>query len=358
MNIRIVLLGLLFICAHLIYAQPEVTQTDVLNLVNGKGIWEISGEGSIPIDLGQAGPDQVWDFRNIEMGNPIEYELRINKTEGSLYGDRYSTSDHVLINTQVINPAFKVFSYLNVLENRLQIVSRVIDNAGDLNFSYTHPDYYIPLPLTYGATWQSIETDTADWGAQGIYVFKFHYDNVVDAYGTVRLPVGDIQCLRLRTYVVNVSNSPDTVRTYEYTWIAKNNLLIAIAKGTYNDPNPDFATASYFERFKSIQRPTGLFSRTKKIPSDYELKPNYPNPFNPSTSIEYTISNSEYVRLEVYNTSGQKIKTLLADFQLAGQYEAVWDGTNESGQSASSGIYIYRLTTQTTLLSKRMVLMK
>lgn len=358
MNKRNVLAVPLFMSISLVFAQPEISQTDLLKLVNGTGIWEISGAGPIPIDLKQAGPNQVWDFSNIEMGTAIEFELRMNISEEVPYANLYPDADYVLTNILVSDPGYLVYSYLKIQEDRLQIVSRVIDNAGDLNFSHTHPDFYMPLPLTYGTTWQSIETDTADWGDKGIVVYKVHCDNVIDAYGTVKLPAGTVECIRWRADCMDVSNPPDTVRYIEYTWVAQNNIYVAKAVGPYNDPNPDFTQASYFDRFKSIQLPSKVSAHSREIPASYELKDNYPNPFNPTTTIEYAIPNSEYTRLDIYNTTGQRIKTLQAGFQMAGQYKAIWDGSNESGDRVSSGIYIYRLKTHTTHQSKRMVLIQ
>lgn len=357
MNRRTVFCLLICLSSRVIFAQPEVTQADLLKLVDGKGIWEASGTGSVPIDLKEAGPDQVWDFRSLNMGDPIESELRLNPSAESPYTGLYQDSDHVLINTLVSDPRYMIYSYLSIQENRLQIVSRVIDNAGDINYSHTHPDYYMPMPLTYGTAWQSVETDTADRGS-GPFVYKVLYDNLIDAYGTVRLPAGDIECLRLRTLCSDVSHPPDTIRYVEYTWIAKNNIFTAKAVGPYDDPNPDFTEASYFERFKSIQYPSGMSGRWGDIPLDYELNDNYPNPFNPATTLRYALPRSEYVRLEIFNTCGQRLTTLTAGFQLAGQYKAVWQGIDESGDPVDSGIYICRLKTQTTVLSKRMVLIK
>ncbi len=342
----------------LVFAQPEVTQTDLLKLVNGKGIWESSGASPIPIDLKQASPNQVWDFSNLETGNTNEFELRMNPSEETLYANLYPAADYVLTNTLISDPRFLVYSFLKIREDRLQIVSRVTDNAGDLNYSQTHPDFYMPLPLSYGTTWQSIETDTADWGDKGIIVCEVYCDNVIDAYGTVKLPTGTFECLRWRADCMDVSDPSDTVRYVEYTWVAKNNIYVAKAVGPYNDTNPDFTEATYFERFKSIQLPSKVSTRSTEIPLIYELKDNFPNPFNPTTSIEYAIPNSEYVRLDVYNTTGQHIKTLQAGFQMAGRYKAAWDGTNESGNRVSSGIYIYRLKIHAQVQSKRMVLIQ
>jgi hypothetical protein len=80
-------------------------------------------------------------------------------------------------------------------------------------------------------------------------------------------------------------------------------------------------------------------------PKDYVLFQNYPNPFNTTTTIELGFPNNSRVSLEIYNILGQKIRTLLEKAEMhAGTYRANWDGTDENGRIASSGIYFYRLS--------------
>ena len=70
-----------------------------------------------------------------------------------------------------------------------------------------------------------------------------------------------------------------------------------------------------------------------------ELMQNYPNPFNPTTNIDFSLKQDSYVSLCIYNVRGQKVKTLVADEIQAGYHSVVWNGTNESGKSVSSGVY-------------------
>jgi hypothetical protein len=70
---------------------------------------------------------------------------------------------------------------------------------------------------------------------------------------------------------------------------------------------------------------------------------NYPNPFNPETSIVYELAKPSVIELTIFNTKGQKVKTLLKRNLQAGEYRTVWDGKDENGQSVSSGIYLYKL---------------
>jgi hypothetical protein len=70
-----------------------------------------------------------------------------------------------------------------------------------------------------------------------------------------------------------------------------------------------------------------------------ELMQNYPNPFNPTTNIDFSLKNDSFVSLNIYNIKGQKVKTLVTDEMQAGNHSVVWNGTNDSGKSVSSGIY-------------------
>ncbi|MDP2172632.1 MAG: T9SS type A sorting domain-containing protein [Candidatus Cloacimonadaceae bacterium] len=88
------------------------------------------------------------------------------------------------------------------------------------------------------------------------------------------------------------------------------------------------------------------------------LHQNYPNPFNPSTTIAYQIPESGNVRLEVYNLKGQKVRTLINESKAAGMHSVVWNGTDQSERSVASGIFIYRLITDSNSSNKRMLLLK
>ncbi len=82
------------------------------------------------------------------------------------------------------------------------------------------------------------------------------------------------------------------------------------------------------------------------VPLEYSVSQNYPNPFNPTTKIDYTLKVDESVKLVVYNSLGQEVKTLVNESQKAGvQYTAVWDGTDRNGKVVSSGVYYYKLKT-------------
>ncbi len=93
-------------------------------------------------------------------------------------------------------------------------------------------------------------------------------------------------------------------------------------------------------------------------PSGFRLAQNYPNPFNPSTTIEFTVPERSDVELLIYNTMGQKVKTLVLGPRNPGDYRIQWDGRNERGLAVSSGVYIYRLRVGKVTDSRKMIFMR
>jgi hypothetical protein len=88
------------------------------------------------------------------------------------------------------------------------------------------------------------------------------------------------------------------------------------------------------------------------------LRGNYPNPFNPETTISYELKESANVRLAVYNTKGQLVRSLVNADQAAGAYRLVFNGRDEMGKPLSSGIYLYRFTAGAYHSTRKMMLME
>lgn len=94
------------------------------------------------------------------------------------------------------------------------------------------------------------------------------------------------------------------------------------------------------------------------VPVSFSVSQNYPNPFNPTTEILYTLPRAEKVSIVIYNTLGQKVKTLVSESQTAGYHSVVWDATNDAGQKVGSGMYLYRVKAGEFSAVKKMLLLK
>ncbi len=88
------------------------------------------------------------------------------------------------------------------------------------------------------------------------------------------------------------------------------------------------------------------------------LNRNYPNPFNPETTIRYALKETSRVKISIYNLKGQLIRSLVDDSKAAGNYSVIWNGKDDRGASVSSGIYFYRMEANNFSATQKMMLMK
>lgn len=105
-------------------------------------------------------------------------------------------------------------------------------------------------------------------------------------------------------------------------------------------------------------KPNSTSVLSDDLPLSYKLLNNYPNPFNPSTSIAFEIPHQEFIRLDIYNINGELVKNLMEENLSAGRYEKIWNGKDNFGRDVSSGVYIYRIMAGQFDKSARMILMK
>jgi hypothetical protein len=96
----------------------------------------------------------------------------------------------------------------------------------------------------------------------------------------------------------------------------------------------------------------------KTLPIELVLHQNFPNPFNPTTTIEFSLPSKAHVELSVFNVEGKRVATLIDRSMAPGRQKVVWRGRNQSGNEVSSGIYFYRLTAGRKTLTRKMVLIR
>jgi hypothetical protein len=88
------------------------------------------------------------------------------------------------------------------------------------------------------------------------------------------------------------------------------------------------------------------------------LHANYPNPFNPTTSIRFSLPSDGFVELSIFNVQGQLVRRLISGFRSAGEHDATWDSRNNEGLVVASGIYLYRLKFGNQVLTRKLTLVK
>ncbi|MBD3179754.1 MAG: T9SS type A sorting domain-containing protein, partial [Candidatus Latescibacteria bacterium] len=119
---------------------------------------------------------------------------------------------------------------------------------------------------------------------------------------------------------------------------------------------------SYSYYISAVRGESELFrSPTVKLslaPKPVTLYQNFPNPFNPSTTLSFFIPERSAVRLDIYDTAGKKVKTLTEGVKEAGRYELEWNGRNSRNSEVSSGIYFYRLSAGRKVITRKLVLIR
>lgn len=130
-----------------------------------------------------------------------------------------------------------------------------------------------------------------------------------------------------------------------------NDTDLDLAAANYNSHNISIllngACTSYVEQEEEAATVTSFF-----------ISQNYPNPFNQTTKIEFALAKSGFVTLQIYDLLGRKVRTLVSEHLSSGYKSVLWDGKNDAGKDAASGVYLYLLKTENYEESKKMVLLK
>ena len=156
--------------------------------------------------------------------------------------------------------------------------------------------------------------------------------------------------------VFDISNptSPQLVAHYD-TYPAHDRADYAGVWGVYPFPSgkfivSDMQTGLHVLRYPSTSTSVGIDTQT---PKGYLLHQNYPNPFNPKTNFEFRIANFELVALRVYDVLGREVATLLNEQKAPGVYTIFWDASH-----LPSGVYYYRMSAETFVQTKKLMLLK
>ncbi|MHA1830338.1 MAG: FlgD immunoglobulin-like domain containing protein, partial [Candidatus Helarchaeota archaeon] len=140
---------------------------------------------------------------------------------------------------------------------------------------------------------------------------------------------------------VTLDEEPYPIENVSYYVTAVN------AVGESNPSNTITIQGYFWQQYK--RNNINLSSTIKSIPDKFALGTNYPNPFNIETKITFQLPTRSYVTISIYNTLGEKVRTLLNEIKEAGYHSVQWDGTNDSGLAVPSGIYFYDMNAREIL---------
>jgi hypothetical protein len=215
-------------------------------------------------------------------------------------------------------------------------------------FTYEEQEGYYPIVCEF-------DLDGYDEGDKPIEIAVFVDD---ECKGAEVIKSDDVI---LKAYVVNDPDLVGEEMTFQLAYLYKGEKKSVTDYAVMDEAEKRYVTKKLlvnsdtdvaFVSFKSEDIQSGA------IPAITTLKGNYPNPFNPTTTISYDIASETDVRLDVYNIRGQKVTTLVNDHLTPGYHTVVWDGTDKNKKQVASGVYFYRLKADHKTLTKKMMLLK
>ena len=206
--------------------------------------------------------------------------------------------------------------------------------------------YGPPFPPGFGVYWVNIPGRVNTWG-NGLLVYDFR--------------PSPTNVARKDTFRIKFQNTDNTAADFTFSWPSAAELQLTcdsikcIPNGlsliNMMDVDNTVVPAAgdngqnTLTIFKWGKIPTGVKPENPTVPDNFALYSNYPNPFNPSTTIRYDVKNTAFVDISIYNVLGQKVVTLVADTHQPGiGYSATWNGLNNQGNSVSSGVYYARMS--------------
>ncbi|MCD6374748.1 MAG: T9SS type A sorting domain-containing protein [Caldisericaceae bacterium] len=221
-----------------------------------------------------------------------------------------------------------------------------------------------------------VALDTTGTNVVGAYQFTFWDDDGVDSlpgtklryvnksglgYGYNRIIFDDSIAVDSGSIYIGLKRFGNAPKIFAESDSVDGHTYVDTDTGTIVPVDLDALVHAYFDTSRT-EFPTGIHDRNMPLVADrYYLGKNYPNPFNPTTTIPFVIpdyARGQKVKINVYNVLGQKVATIFNGVARVGLNTVTWDGKNSSGRPVGSGIYIYQLKGKNVSLQRRMLLIK
>ncbi len=287
------------------------------------------------------------DYYPIEVGNTWVYQIH----EGS----QSVVSTQLLVhNVEMLNGREVFLLQTDILESTDDNVSgagmlygfsddgdllwySICTNEGFVLEDFDPPHIVLPYDISVGSTW----VNHMNWQDEEDLIVESISFEIISDNETVSIGIGDFnQCLKVREIRSGYEPAPSTTVSY----YAKGVGLIK-TETTYSD---GYVSTSELTSYSF----TPIAVETEQ-PTVFTLSPNYPNPFNPVTSIPFTLAHDAQITLAIYNIAGEKVATPAEGQFQAGAHSVEWDASEHA-----SGVYVYRLNAEGIELSGKMTLVK
>jgi hypothetical protein len=188
-------------------------------------------------------------------------------------------------------------------------------------------------------------TYDASWNVTNAFTDTQLTTCLVDGYGTLKIFGHEAECLRLK---IDYPHWNDI----ELMYVTRDGILVDI---NLSKSPPDTGVVTLGDMGVMTAQDLTLTAVTTNdgVPKEYLLNQNFPNPFNPSTSISFSIPTRSFVSLKVFDLIGREVTTVVSEEMSAGSYIKQWNA-----QNLPSGVYFYRLQTGAFTQTKKLLLLK
>ena len=324
--------------------------------------YDVADTNGISVNVGSPGGPQTWTFDINMYPNGVNQDFEVVDPATTPFSNDFPTSDHAWFNadTALSENSYIFFDLTNTELHLLGVASS--SALGDTATVFDTPSTVAQFPIQFGNSFPDTFTLSFSIDSLG---FTLQVDvttitqTTIDAWGTIVVPLGTFDCLRgqqlsTQITVVSLFGVPiitDTTTSITYSWLGENHGILAQVTSMDNEIDPNFTQAA--DVMFQTSGPTGISDNDIPVAGDFELIGNYPNPFNPTTTISFNLPQNEVVTLDVFNITGQKVATLVNGRMAAGRHDVLFDASD-----LPSGIYFYRLSAGSFQDMKRMVLIK
>jgi len=335
---------ILVVYSSVLSAQITITSSEILP---GSTQEVFSAPSETTVNIGKTGGSNIYDFTEISFTDTI-IQTVYQVSQIPELAARYPADAFVAIESV---EEFIAFPLLLSTDSLLFLGSASVYPDSQKYSHFTPPQPFLLYPLTHGLTW-SYEGTVAETSYVGGEVVSSRSDTTietytVDGFGTLRIPGFEFECLRTNHLI----SPPGDGNVKQFAFWTREGVTLFVTTAA---DEPD--TGIVEQVFQIVYAlPSSLVSvkNSPNLPTEYSLEHNYPNPFNPETTIRYTIPSSARVLLTIYNLRGEEIGRIVDVAQPAGIHTIKWDASGYS-----SGIYFYRLQTGGFVQTRKMVVLK
>ena len=332
-----------------VFGQITINSSDIANqfgVGNSATLHDV--ETTTTINIGTQGGGNNWDFTSMQNGTSTVLTSvdpattpHINEFPGADIAPHtmgmYQGEQAELWEYSQLDGSFDYMGNAIVLTSQPTDLFTIKDNP---------PSQDAVFPLTYNTHWTQTFTESYARNDTTFIQSTYSIDVTVDAYGTMTLPGGD-SFAALRSRYVEVEGTDTTV---DYNFFSLSGALVSLYA---SDSNPPVSGSISIDGYNwNLQTTTGV-ELIDNLPGEYFLNQNYPNPFNPNTAINFSIPQTAFVSLKIFNSLGEEVETLVAEELNAGNYKYDWNAEN-----LTSGVYFYKLQSGNFVETKKMILLK